>query len=249
MGQVKRKVALVAYTAAPQQTVAYGAKMCYSSAGVEDLKAGIEAKDQTKFIQRLMDYGHLSPLEHASFTFAVEGVSRALLAQITRHRIASFSVQSQRYVSMANEQGCFDYVLPPAIEALGDAAIAKFDAQMAQMQRWYNEWQKALGNGGESSNEDARFVLPNAAATKMLITMNARELRHFFSMRCCNRAQWEIRELAWEMFGLVKEVAPALFEGAGPGCVSGPCAEGAKSCGKALEVRRRAAQAAQVQGD
>ncbi|MBE5780276.1 MAG: FAD-dependent thymidylate synthase [Clostridiales bacterium] len=239
MGKVEQKVVLVAHTMEPQQSVALGAKLCYSGADVEELKKGVEAKDQAKYIQRLVDVGHFSPIEHASFTFAIEGVSRSLLAQITRHRIASFSVQSQRYVDMAHEEGCFDYILPPAIEALGEDAAEEFHSQMMQIQRWYNDWQARLGKKGESSNEDARFVLPNAAGTKMLVTMNARELHHFFTLRCCNRAQWEIRALAWEMLRQVRQVAPALFNTAGPGCLSGPCPEGRMCCGKQAEVKKR----------
>lgn len=240
MGRVALRVELVSHTMDPQQNVALGAKLCYSGADVDELKKGVEARDQAKFIQVLMDMGHLSPVEHASFTFAIEGVSRSLLAQITRHRIASFSVQSQRYVDMAHEEGCFDYILPPAIEALGEDAVEAFHQQMMTIQGWYNDWQKKLGGKGESSNEDARFVLPSAAGTKMLVTMNARELTHFFSLRCCNRAQWEIRALSWEMLRLARKAAPALFCNAGPGCLSGPCPEGKKSCGRMEEVRRRA---------
>ena len=161
----------------------------------------------------------------------------ALLAQLTRHRIASFSVQSQRYVSMAKG---FDYVIPPAIEALGESEKQEFIRQMDTIHEWYCHWQEKLGGAKESANEDARFVLPNAASTRLLVTMNARELMHFFSLRCCNRAQWEIREMAWQMLTLCKQAAPALFEHAGPACVSGVCPEGKNTCGKMAEVREKA---------
>lgn len=239
MARTSLNVRLLTYTPIPQEVVAMGARLCYSDAGVDELVQGVSEKDQGKYLQRLMDMGHLSPIEHCSFSFGIEGVSRALLAQITRHRLASFSVQSQRYVSKANEQGCFSYILPPAIEALGEEAVAEYDRQMMTMQQWYNDWQARLGNAGEASNEDARFVLPNAAETRMVLTMNARELLHFFRMRCCNRAQWEIRELAWQMLALVQDKAPALFRNAGPGCLSGPCPEGKKCCGKQAEVKAR----------
>lgn len=239
MARTSLNVRLLTYTPIPQEVVAMGARLCYSDAGVDELAQGVSEKDQSKFLQRLMEMGHLSPIEHCSFSFGIEGVSRALLAQITRHRLASFSVQSQRYVSKANEQGCFPYILPPAIEALGEEAVAEYDRQMLTMQQWYNDWRARLGNAGESSNEDARFVLPNAAETRMVLTMNARELLHFFRMRCCNRAQWEIRELAWQMLALVQDKAPALFRNAGPGCLSGPCPEGKKCCGKQAEVKAR----------
>ena len=107
------------------------------------------------------------------------------------------------------------------------------------MSKWYAEWNEALGNKGESSNEDARFILPNAAETKMIVTMNARELMHFFNLRCCNRAQWEIRDVAWQMLELVSRKAPTLFELCGPGCLNGKCTEGKMSCGKVNEVRQR----------
>jgi thymidylate synthase (FAD) len=132
----------------------------------------------------------------------------------------------------------FDYVLPPPIEALGEEAALEFHEQMQTIQKWYNGWADKLGRG-EGSNENARFVLPNAAATRMLVTMNARELLHFFSLRCCGRAQWEIRALAWEMLRQVAAIAPALFAKAGPGCVFGTCPEGKKSCGKMNEIRAR----------
>ena len=174
--------------------------------------------------------GHLSPFEHASFTFGAEGVSRALLAQITRHRVASFSVQSQRYV----KQNGGAYLVPPSVAALGEEAVARFEAQMDAIWNFYGEW---LAAGIPA--EDARFVLPNAAETRMVFTMNARELLHFFSLRCCSRAQWEIRRLAWCMLGLVRREAPELFGHAGPACVSGACSEGKMSCGKQAEMRKR----------
>ena len=182
-----------------------------------------------------MDMGHESVLEHASFTFGVEGVSRVLLAQLTRHRIASFSVQSQRYVSYENG---FGYIIPESICSLGEEAVKQFSEQMETIEGWYTDWQKRLGTG-EKSNEDARFVLPNACETRIMVTMNVRELRHFFSLRMCNRAQWEIRNMAEEMFRLCFETAPALFKNAGPACLRGKCPEGDKSCGKAAEIRQK----------
>ena len=145
MGKTNLKVKLLSHTPLPAEVVAMGARICYSSADVETLSQGVSEKDQTKYLQRIVDMGHLSPIEHASFTFAIEGVSRALLAQITRHRIASFSVQSQRYVSQAKQEGCFSYILPPAIEALGPEAVEEYDRQMCTMQQWYNQWQEKLG--------------------------------------------------------------------------------------------------------
>ena len=230
------KVKLLAKTSDSQEVVSMGAKLCYSDAGIDELQS---AGESPRLIRALMEMGHMSPIEHASFTFGIEGVSRVLLAQITRHRIASFSVQSQRYVCQSNAKEGFDYILPPAIEALGEEAVSEFKEQMNTMQKWYEKWILRLGGGGEKSNEDARFVLPNACETKMILTMNARELLHFFSIRCCNRAQWEIRALAWEMLKICRKEAPVLFENAGPACVRGSCSEGKMTCGRAAEVRRR----------
>ena len=233
--KVTGKAKLIRYTANPEETIALASKLCYSSRETDDLVADIESRDNAKFISMLHGMGHYSPFEHASFTFLIEGVSRALLAQITRHRIASFSVRSQRYVS----EGEFNYVVPPSISALGKEAEEEYAAQMEQMLRWYRDWQERLGGACESANEDARFVLPNACETKMVLTMNARELLHFFELRCCNRAQWEIRNIAWQMLEEVMKVAPSVFGTAGPGCLRGRCPEGSKSCGKAAQVRAR----------
>ena len=233
--QKKLKVILLRHTLSPEETVALAAKLCYSKSTISDLNEKISSRDQSEFIGKLMDMGHESVLEHASFTFGVEGVSRVLLAQLTRHRIASFSVQSQRYVSYENG---FGYIIPDSIAALGEDAVRKYHEQMETIESWYVDWQKALGKKGEKSNEDARFVLPNACETRIIMTMNVRELRHFFSLRMCSRAQWEIRRMAEEMFRLCFETAPALFMNAGPACLRGKCTEGEKSCGKAAQLRK-----------
>lgn len=232
MGKVNPKVNLIRYTDKPEEAVAIAAKLCYSNFDIDKLSEGISEKDVSGFIKKLITMGHLSPIEHASFTFSIEGVSRSLLAQITRHRVASFSVKSQRYVTA---DGGFNYIIPPAIKNLGDNAVKEFENQMDTIYSFYQGWIKRLEKG-EKGNEDARFVLPNAAETKMIVTMNARELMHFFKLRCCNRAQWEIRFVSWQMLKLVLEVAPNLFENAGPSCVKGKCEEGKMSCGKQQEV-------------
>ncbi len=234
MPEATLSVKLLSFSPDAEKLTAMASKLCYSPAHIEDIEDGLTDDAAADYIQKIVDLGHLSTIEHASFTFGIEGVSRTLLAQITRHRIASFSVQSQRYVSYS---GGFGYIVPPAIRELGEAAVAKYEAQMAQMQSWYDEWRGALGGSGEKSNEDARFVLPGACETRMLLTMNARELLHFFSLRCCNRAQWEIRALAWQMLKLAHEAAPALFKNAGPSCVRGACGEGRMSCGQSVKVR------------
>ena len=236
MSEVKLNVKLISYTPEAEKLTAMAAKLCYSPSGIDDISDNLTEDKASAFIEKIVDIGHLSTIEHASFSFGIEGVSRTLLAQITRHRLASFSVQSQRYVSYSDG---FSYIVPPSIRALGDDAVKKFEQQMAAMQTWYDEWRGALGEKGEKSNQDARFVLPGACETKMILTMNARELLHFFSLRCCNRAQWEIRELAWRMFALVSDVAPALFQTAGPACIRGKCSEGSKTCGKAAEVKQK----------
>ena len=218
-------VTLIRHTLAPEELAAMGARLCYSKADIDTLRERVETHQQAQFIHQLIDRGHESALEHVTFTFGIEGVSRVLLAQITRHRLASFSVQSQRYVAMKDG---FTYVTPPRIEALGEEAVKRYQTQMEMMAGWYAGWLDVLGPDGA---EDARFVLPGACETRMMVTMNVRELRHFFSLRCCRRAQWEIRQLADEMLRLCHEVAPNLFFDAGPGCVRGECPEGSKSCG------------------
>lgn len=234
--QVKHRVKLIEYTPDPERVVAAAAKLCYSADDVDHILEKVDAGDTAKFINMLLGLGHFSPFEHAVFTFSIEGVSRSLLAQITRHRIASFSVKSQRYVS---ESGGFNYIIPPAVEALGEEKVVRFREQMQTIEKWYGEWQSALGGASEKANEDARFVLPNACETKMIVTMNTRELMHFFSLRCCNRAQWEIRAVAWDMLGEVLKVAPNLFSRSCASCCAGACAEGKMSCGKSADVKAK----------
>jgi thymidylate synthase (FAD) len=238
MSEAKLKVILLKHTPNPEETVAMAAKLCYSPSDIGSLKEKIEAKDQKAFVEKLVKMGHMSPIEHASFTFAIEGISRACSHQLVRHRLASYSQQSQRYVS---EETGFDYVIPPIIKE--DKELKKyFENFMSEAQKAYNHIVKRLnekGVKGESANQDARFVLPNAAETKIIVTMNARELLHFFRMRCCNRAQWEIRQMSEEMLKLAKKVSPVIFEKAGPGCLYAPCPEGEYTCGKIKEVRKK----------
>ena len=232
--QKKLKVELLQHTPMPEETVSLAAKLCYSKASIVDLKDKISSKDQSSFIEKLLNMGHESVLEHVSFTFGIEGVSRVLLAQLTRHRIASYSVQSQRYNAY---ERAFGYIIPDSIAELGEDAIRNYHDQMQTIEQWYIDWQKLLGDCGEKANEDARFILPNACETKIVMTMNVRELRHFFSLRMCSRAQWEIRKMAEQMFALCFKTAPALFRDAGPACLRGKCPEGEKSCGKAAAIR------------
>lgn len=246
------KVQLLTHTPNPEKIIACAAKLCYSASSLDSLYDSISEDGAKKFVDMLSKLGHESPIEHISFTFGIEGVSRALLAQITRHRIASFSVQSQRYVNESE----FSFVTPPNIEGDPEAS-ALFKESMERDLSDYckltdilkkNHIKRLLAEGFDekeaektaekSAIEDARFVLPNACATKMILTMNARSLLHFFELRCCNRAQWEIRKLATEMLKLVLPVAPTLFSGAGPSCVRGGCKEGKMSCRKSDEVRK-----------
>ncbi|MEG2928967.1 MAG: FAD-dependent thymidylate synthase [Oscillospiraceae bacterium] len=246
------KVKLIAHTPNPEKVVAAAAKLCYSNAEIDTLLDGLTPEKSKEFVEMLSKLGHESPTEHVSFTFAIEGVSRTLLAQITRHRIASYSVQSQRYVNLKD----FTFVVPPEIEN-DPETLAAFNKSMELASENYQNVtnilkqahkkkimeeqgldEKSAGRIAEKQAlEDARFILPNSCTTKMIVTMNARSLNNFFAQRCCQRAQWEIRELAEEMLALVWEVAPALFQNAGPSCVSTGCKEGKMSCGKAAEMK------------
>lgn len=238
MPEAKLKVILLSYTPEPEEAIAMAAKLCYSPSDIESLRDRIAARDQKEFVKKLMDMGHMSPIEHPSFTFAIEGISRACSHQLVRHRLASYSQQSQRYVS---EETGFDYVIPPIIKK--DEELRNyFESFMAEAQRTYNHIVKRLnekGIKGEAANQDARFVLPNATETKIIVTMNARELLHFFRQRCCYRAQWEIRQMSEEMLRIVKGIAPTIFDKAGPACIKGPCPEGKYTCGRIKEVRNR----------
>lgn len=217
------KVVLLTHTPDPERLVAAAARLCYAEALPEEVLAEMPPEEIRSFLARLVAMDHLSPFEHASFTFAVSGVSRALTHELVRHRIASYSQRSQRYV---NEEG-FSFVTPPSIAA-DQAASRIFAETMATLRQAYAE---LLGLG--IPREDARFVLPNACATQIVVTMNARSLRNFFALRCCGRAQWEIRELAWRMLEIVRQVAPGLFVDAGPPCeATGRCNQGKMSCGR-----------------
>lgn len=237
MKEVSLKVKLLEYTPNPEDVVALSARLCYSALGIDKLKDKLTEEEKDRLINLLRESGHISPFEHASFTFAIEGISRACSHQLVRHRIASYSQQSQRYVS--EEEG-FDFITPPSIKEDEELRNIFYEA-MKTAHNYYCMILKALedkGLKGELARQDARFVLPNATETKIVVTMNARELLHFFTLRCCRRAQWEIRQLAIQMLKLVKEIAPRLFKNAGPSCLRGKCPEGKFSCGKAKEVRK-----------
>jgi thymidylate synthase (FAD) len=229
------RVSLLQHTPYPDRAVAVAGRLCYAPVSAADLKQDMSDEDVTKLVRILVRSGHHSALEHASFSFAVDGVSRALTHQLVRHRVASYNQQSQRYVNFGAGDS---FVVPPSVDANAEAR-AVFLAAMEHARVAYDrlvELGLAEGRTRESVQEDARFVLPNAAETKIVVTMNARELRHFFQVRCCNRAQWEIRALSWEMRRMVKELAPNLFQGSGPGCLYGTCPEGKMTCGRPYRV-------------
>ena len=226
----RMKVALLQHTPDPERTVALAARLCYSPADIDELQERLTATDTVAFLHKILSLGHHSVLEHASFTFGIDGISRAASHQLVRHRIASYSQQSQRYVSHAQR---FASVVPDSITARPELR-ERFEIQLQALHDCYRE----LVEAGVPA-EDARYILPNATETKIIVTMNARSQRHFFALRCCRRAQWEIRAMAVEMLVAVRPVAPALFRDAGPGCLGGPCPEGKFCCGKATEVREQ----------
>lgn len=260
------KVKLIEHTPNPEKIIAAAAKLCYSQIGVDEILENLDEQNTHKLLEMLMTYGHHSPIEHVSFTFAVEGVSRSLTHQLVRHRVASYSQQSQRYVKLKQ----FEFIIPPDIEK-SEEAKKIFMESMNRVQEEYNQLAEILcknelaniikeylndkqlidpkeieekqyiilkNKAEKKAIEDARYVFPNACETKIIVTMNARELIHFFNQRCCNRAQWEIRQMAKTMLMQAREVAPALFKYAGPSCVNGPCPEGGMCCGKTLEIRK-----------
>ena len=257
------KVNLIAHTPNPEQTVAAAAKLCYSPVGIGEIQQGLTPEKTESFVNMLAEIGHASPMEHASFTFAIEGISRACSHQLVRHRIASYSQQSQRYV----DGNSFDFVTPPSIQNC-DEALEEYQNIISQQRAAYTKIRNALaaaeikrtnpeldGSNDEiieqykaldkaacsavikKANEDARFILPNACTTAIVVTMNTRSLWNFFAHRCCNRAQWEIREVAVQMLRLCKQAAPSLFKNSGPSCMSGKCPEGKMSCGKPKQMR------------
>ncbi len=258
-------VKLITHTPNPEQTVAVAAKLCYSPSKVENILDGLDEEKSRSFVEMLSSLGHESPMEHVSFTFGIDGISRACSHQLVRHRIASYSQQSQRYV----DGNHFDFVTPPAIaecsqalsvyqkiideqsnaySVIRDSLILQSIRQTDDgkeldgttdeiFSQYQSVNQKQFSAFAKKANEDARFILPNACTTSIIVTMNVRSLHNFFAHRCCNRAQWEIRELAIQMLKICKDIAPSLFVGAGPRCLGGNCPEGKMCCGKTKEVR------------
>ena len=216
------QVELLYHTPDPERAIATAARLCYAPVGAAELMETMPPERVRNVLKTIMTSGHFSTLEHASYTFAVDGVSRALTHQLVRHRIASFNQQSQRYVKFTDGLE----VVKPATVAADEGLSAVFDEAIDAA---VSAYQKLLAAGVPA--EDARYLLPNAAESKIVITMNVRELLHFFNLRCCNRAQWEIRDMANRMLELARPTAPYIFADAGAPCVSGPCPEGKMSCG------------------
>ncbi|MDO4842524.1 MAG: FAD-dependent thymidylate synthase [Phoenicibacter congonensis] len=216
------QVELLYHTPDVERAIATAARLCYAPVGASELMETMPQDRIDSVLSTIMKGGHFSTLEHVSYTFAVDGVSRALTHQLVRHRLASFNQQSQRYVKFDNG---FARIEPETVKA-NEEAHEIFEKCMADCQDAYQKLREL-----DIPKEDARFVLPNAAETKIVITMNARELLHFFEVRCCNRAQWEIRELANRMLELVKPTAPYVFMDAGAPCIRGGCPEGKMTCG------------------
>lgn len=215
-------VRVLDHTSDMERAVAVAARLCYAPVGAAELSESMSDEAVAKVLKTIMTSGHFSALEHASFTFAIDGVSRAMTHQLVRHRLASYNQQSQRYVSFSDEP---DFIVPPAV-AKDPALKERYDAANAAA---FGAYRELVDAGVEP--EDARYVLPNAMETKIVVTMNVRELLHFFELRCCKRAQWEIRDLALAMLDLCRETAPYIFSDAGASCVRGPCREGKMTCG------------------
>ena len=233
MGKMDQKVELINHTPNPERTVAAAARLCYSSTGASGLMKDITEKEIEKLLKIVIKGGHHSTLEHITFTFAIEGISRVCSHQLVRHRIASYSQQSQRYVREKDE---LDYIMPERIKCSGEILFERHLKTGFKVYNWLVEDLIEQGYNEKEAIEAARYVLPNAAETKIVVTMNARSLLHFFELRCCNRAQKEIRNLARKMLAQVKEIAPLIFKKAGAMCeMEGRCEEGKLSCGRLKE--------------
>jgi len=222
-------IKLVSYTDDAETVCALAGKLCYSPYGLEQIKKNLNQNKIGGFLKKIINSGHLSVIEHAAFSFMLEGISRACTHQLVRHRIASYSQKSQRYV----DEKQLLYITPQTIKD-NKELNSIYHEFMTHTQKIY---EKMIAAG--IPKEDARFVLPNAAETKIFVTMNGRELYHFFEKRLCLRAQWEIREVAEHMLEQVKQVAPNIFQKAGPACVNGPCPEGKLNCGEIKEMRQK----------
>lgn len=230
MAEKKLNVKLLAYSKNPVGVVTSAIRQCYSADGADKIAKKVSKDQAQRLIKQIIASGHTSTIEHANFTFAIEGVSRALTHQLVRHRIASYSQQSQRYVKSKE----LNFITPPSIARNKEAkkVFAKFIKEAGAA------YQELITLG--VAPEDARFVMPNAAETKIVVTMNARSLSNFLKERMCVRAQWEIRQLAEEMYKLVYKVAPEIFSHVGPTCeTEGICWQGDMTCGKKINKSKQ----------
>jgi len=235
MKEAKLKVTLLSHTKDPERMIVAAIRQCYSPLSGKDLWDKVTDDQKARLIRQIISSGHTSTIEHATFSFAIEGVSRALTHQLVRHRLASYSQKSQRYVS----EGGFEYILPPKIAAIPEAK----KLYLAELQKIQEDYNKLIELGIPA--EDARMLLPNACETKIVVTMNARALFNFFEERLCNRAQWEIRIMAGMMLKELRKVAPLIFKYAGSTCTTEKiCWQGKLHCGKpdkdkTIELRER----------
>ena len=214
---IPQNVLKVIYTAC---RTCYSAKLPY-----ENFLNAPEPEKMLSLIKRVIGSGHYSTVEHIQLTFAVQNVSRACTHQLVRHRHMSFSQKSQRYVK---EKGEFDYIVPKAIEK-NPELNKKFEDFMQKTADLYQEFVES-----GILAEDARAILPNAAASSMTVSVNLRELIHLANLRLCTRAQYEIRCLVKAMVGEVIKVEPWLSEYLVPKCERlGYCDED-KSCGRKI---------------
>ena len=213
-------MALISYTPDPELTIATAARISYSSSTISGLREKLTREQAGNLLRQLLSSGHLSPFEHASFTFAIEGISRVASHQLVRHRLASYTQQSQRYVSLKK----LDYATPPSIAHRRRETEYRKAVEAAY--RLYCEMIEA-----DVPAEDARYILPQAIHTQLAMTMNARELMHACSLRLCLRAQWEIVQLFQQVRDEVQKVAPLIGEELNPKCYSlGYCDE-SETCG------------------
>lgn len=276
--ETKLNVVVLSHTPEFEQNIVRGARLCYSSATIEELKEKVTPEDAEGFLDMILEIGHGSILEHSSITFGIEGVSRSLTHQLVRHRIGcSYSQKSQRYVS----EGQFEYVIPKPIAA-SPKLKAEYIKTMERLQEDYNsltlgllkeQIKEQFETGYENPRlkealehdidkeefirlfketdkklysklekiaiENARYVLPNGCETKIQVTMNVRALFNFFKERLCDRAQEEIRDMAFEMWKACMEISPTIFQYAVPTCVHGKCKEGKMTCGKMLYYKEK----------
>lgn len=220
------KITLLDYTGEPERSIASAARLCYSKRTAKNLRKDLTSEEVKRLIRMVRRLGHLSVFEHASFSFGIDGISRVTSHQLIRHRLASYSQQSQRYVDLS---GHSEFIMPDSIK---DSDF--YEEAKEILKKSTKFYEKATNRG--IPPEDARYLFPQGITTNIVVTMNARELLHFFTLRCCRRAQWEIRKMACLMLKEVLDIAPVVFEKAGPACFSrGKCKEGKMTCGKPLK--------------